>query len=108
MKERRKLSAYAMKAMRMVAPTADNAALLTLTAKGSAPWSQMVRARPKKETGGSDGILRAAGTESLVSRYGTVKLLASSVRRTTAKIKRARRETLRTNHTGRRSIKTPT
>src|SRR5258708_34553719 len=95
MKERRKLSAYAMKAMRMVAPTADNAALLTLTAKGSAPWSQMVRARPKKETVGSDAIWRAAGTERLVSRYGTAKLPARSGGKTTAQIKPGRRRICR-------------
>src|SRR6266852_4292041 len=77
--------------MRMASATADNAALLTLTAKGSAPWSQMVRAKPKKETGGSTAILCAVGAVTCVRRYGTVKLLARSAKRTMARMKRAAR-----------------
>src|SRR6266478_5101090 len=71
--------------MRTVTPTDDNAPLLIFAAKGSAPWSQMVRATPKNETGGSEAILCAVGTETCVSTYGTVKLLAMSARRTTVK-----------------------
>ena len=54
--------------MRRVTPTADKAALLISAAKGSVPWSQMVRAKPKKETGGNKAILCAVGTGTCVSR----------------------------------------
>src|SRR5712672_3579704 len=72
----------------MANASAESAALLTLAAKESVPLSQTVRARPKKETGGSKAILCAVATGSFVSRYGTVKLLPISVRRAIASRKR--------------------
>src|SRR6266478_731356 len=91
----------------MADASAESAALLTLTAKESAPLSQTVRARPKKETGGSKAILCAVATGSFVRRYGTVKLLAITVRRTIASTKRAACEMRRNSAAGITAISSP-
>src|ERR1700676_5236814 len=93
--------------MRMLTPTADSAALAMFAAKGSAPLSQTVRAKPRKETGGSKATLCAVGTGSCVSKYGTVKLLARSARRMMASRKRAASETRRKSAAGTSAIKIP-
>src|SRR6266853_3530278 len=93
--------------MRKATASAESAALLTLAAKESVPLSQTVRARPKKETGGSKAILCAVATGSFVSRYGTVKLLAISVRRTIASTKRAACEMWRKSAAGITAISSP-
>src|SRR5712675_1939296 len=105
--DRRKLSAQASKAIRMANASAESAALLTLAAKESVPLSQTVRARPKKETGGRTAILSAVAAGSFVSRYGTVKLLAISVRRSTASTKRAACEMRRKSAAGITAISSP-
>src|SRR6266850_3345006 len=87
--------------------SAETAALLMLAAKESFPLSQTVRARPKKETGGRTAILSAVAAGSFVSRYGTVKLLAMSVRRSIATTKRATCEMRRKSAAGVSAINIP-
>src|SRR6266404_9499444 len=91
----------------MADASAESAALLMLAAKESVPLSQTVRARPKKETGGSKAILCAVATGSFVRRYGTVKLLAISPRRSTASRKRAACEMRRKSAAGITAINSP-
>src|SRR5712672_759539 len=93
--------------MRRANASAESAALLMLAAKGSPPLSHTVRARAKKDTGGSAAILCAMGKGSFVSRYGTVKLLAISVRRTIASRKRAACEMRRKSAAGITAISSP-
>src|SRR5882757_5642229 len=93
--------------MKKATASAQSAASLMLAAKGSPPLSHTVRARAKKDTGGSAAILYAMGKGSFVSRYGTVKLLPISVRRTTESTKRAACETRRKSVAGTSAISSP-
>src|SRR5882762_7661455 len=93
--------------MRKATASAESAASLMLVAKGSPPLSHTVRARAKKDRGGSAAILCAMGKGSFVSKYGTVKLLAISVRRTTASTKRAACEMRRKSAAGTSAINSP-
>src|SRR5438270_307261 len=103
----RKLRVYAATPMPIASAKAESAAWVIVPTNGPPPAPQMVRAKPRNETGGISATRSAVGTDSFGSRYGTVKLLASSASRTIAARKRTEMEIRRNAPAGRRDIKTP-